>query len=461
MPPKQKAAGSQQSRPITSFFQPRPTSDTKPPAPTTAAAPSSSPSGIRPPSSPLDLPSSPLAGGTPSRRQQNAPLSRDTVFAASDDDDGADEDDDDDFLEDLMAKFDPKRAARQATPEPELPAPGLLETPKAKRIMTGTDRILSSPLTLNQKRRPRQFDMSTLMEDALRDDATTASSLENKRAEEAAAAEAAAAVAAAADSDARDKVLLDIVQGGGEGVDAHRVLRAVHRSSRGGKAQLRYCFFRTGYTLPEAPVLTKKKRPTGPWAPLVHDDPRVREQYLASGMPQVLIDRLGGDALPGELFDWILDDLCGQPSRVAQQEYVSLLSCCPGHVRERLTPQRLREVFDRLGADDHEEKDKEHGEESSRQPFPLSRHEGDPYQGRDWSPLRSVMEMLAFAAPDMPPESVAYAARALLRMAMDRFLICCPDVLPEHEFAMQRLLDALPGSSWDKFVSPSICLFTF
>ncbi|KAF4124641.1 hypothetical protein GMORB2_5307 [Geosmithia morbida] len=487
MPPRNGPSSSNRTRPITSFFKPSPQkAQPTPPPPSSPSrgdspcpandtlaagrASRSSPTSLRAPSSPLQLPSSPL--GTPSRSIRR-PVARDAVVAASDEDDseGGFSDSDDD-LEDLMAKFDPNRLKKSTTPPLAAarknvpgPGPGPLETPRAKRTDTAIHcSMLSSPLTLNPKR-THQFDMGALIEDAMQDDATHASSLKNRLAVEAAAKAAATASAAATSS--RDAVLLGIVRDGDDGLDAQKVLRAVQRTSHGQSPKLRYCFFAADYAPPPPPPLPPmppmqdqgQKQVGAAWAPLTHANPRVREQYLASGLPQTMVDRMGGAFLPAALFDWILDDLCVQKSRLVQQEYVSLLSCCQEHARVRLTPQRLRRLFARLGArgdgDDVEMSDE--GEEGGGpSPLPLSNPPQDPYLDRDWSCVRSVIELLGLLSCDLSPESVAFATRTLLRMSVDRFLICSPEVLPEYEYSIQLLVEALPPSSWDSFCAETI-----
>lgn len=343
-----------------------------------------------------------------------------------------------------MAKFDPRRNA----PPGEAAAraggghrPAPYETPRAKRKTSSA--VLSSPLTINPK---HQFDMRALARDALLDDATRASSLRNKEAAEAAAASSAAAAAAAAasaEASSRDEsdAFLGIVQDRG-GADAHKVLRAVQRAAP-GQSQLRYCFFNLEYTTP--PELAPPKLPKGsPWRLLAHGSYQAREQYLASGLPQALVSSMG--ELPEELFEWILDDLCVQRSAVVQHEYVSLLSWCPDHARARLTPARLKGLFLRLGAS-------EELEISEGRELTLTKSHEEPYEDRDWACLRSFIELLGLLSKDMPLESVTYAIQTLLRMSMDRFLICSVDILVEYEDAMQLLLHAIPDSSWDSFVS--------
>ncbi|KND87370.1 hypothetical protein TOPH_07993 [Tolypocladium ophioglossoides CBS 100239] len=51
----------------------------------------------------------------------------------------------------------------------------------------------------------------------------------------------------------------------------------------------------------------------------------------------------------------------------------------------------------------------------------------------------------------MSVPAVEYAIQTLLRMSMDKFLLCNIDVLMEYEGAIQRLADAIPTTSWNPF----------
>lgn len=428
MPPKLAAGKSNAS--ITNFFKPvsssqapqsSQTSQPSQPSPTSQSA--SRKSELRAPS-----PLSPSSSASHLATPKPAARSRDAVIAASDDDEDEDASSDDE-LEDLMAKFDP----RKNVPRPSDRSSHVYETPKAKRTMTGS--FHSSPLTINPK---HQFDMKALAMDALRDDATNASSLRNREAADEAAA-------SAASRDDPSDAFLDIVQDRG-GANAHKVLRAVQRAAP-GQSQMRYCFFLTEYAPPPSSAISKKVS-SGPWRLLTHGNLEAREQYLVSGFPQLILQKSGG--LPEELFEWILSEICIQKSRLMQQEYCNLLSNCPEYIQSRVNPELLEGLFLRLGANEELKKDKEELE--------IAKVEAEPYQGRDWSCLRSFIRLLRLMSQHMPLPSVKYSIQTLLRMSMDKFLICTIDVLAEHENTVQYLLDALQLSSWDSFVSntPSV-----
>ena len=425
MPPKLALGKNNAS--ITNFFKPvpspqphqnsEPSQPSQPSQPAPASRPASEHSDLRVPS--------PLPPSSPSSHL-NTPkhaIRRDAVIAASDDDDDDDDEDasEDDELEDLMAKFDPRKNASL------VPERAPFETPKAKRTMRNN--IHSSPLTINPK---HQFDMKALAMDALQDDATNASSLRNK--------ETAKEAVAAAPRDGSSDAFLDIVQDR-DGVNAHKVLRAVQRAAP-SHSHLQYCFFSQEYSPPPSSTVPRGVS-SGPWRLLTHGNLEAREQYLVSGLPQTILQKTGG--LPSELFEWILDEICLPKSRFMQQEYCNLVSNCPEHIQSRVTPERLEELFLRLGASEELKKNKE--------VLDISKLKTEPYRNRDWSCLRSFIELLALMSPHMSLPSVKCALQTMLRMSMDKFLICAVDVLVDHENTVQCLLDSLPQSSWDAFVS--------
>lgn len=304
------------------------------------------------------------------------------------------------------------------------------ETPKAKRTMNA---FHSSPLTINTK--PKfMFDMKALARDAKADDATNASSAQlQELVAEAEEEEAARTVDV-------DTTIKDIVQDQG-GANAHKVMRAVHRA--GDHTTPHFRFFKTQFKQPE-PVAIPKTLKKGSWKPLVHEDPHVREQYVASRWLHVISQKRR--ELPEEVFEWILDDLPRQSSRLFLNEYVNSLSCCPGQVESLVTTDRLRRMLVELGAADEtiprETRDT------------VSRQSEDFYQGHDWTSLQYFFTFLDKTAENLSLDAADYAARTLLRLSMDRFLICNVDVLVEYEAAMESLLQCLhSGPGWNSFVS--------
>ncbi|KAF4345971.1 hypothetical protein FBEOM_114 [Fusarium beomiforme] len=375
-----------------------------------------------PPSSPQP-PSSPVEQKLATPAKKTVPISQDFEIKDSDDEDdlGASSDD---SLEDLSAILGRGRPGKAT----QSPAHNPFATPRAKRTAV---EFPASPLAIMPR---HKFDLKALAKDARQDDATHASALKIK---------------AFSNADHQqdqhmttDEMSRDAMEGivkNNTGQDAQKVMRAVQRSEP-GQSQLRYCFFREGYTIPP-PTAAPKKLNKGPWRLLTQGDHQTREQHLASGLPLTLLHMQGG--LPEELFEWMLSEIYTQKSLLVRKEYCNLLSCCPETIARVVTPQRLQELFYGFGA----------SSELEQQDFQLNlvKPSVEPYEGRDWSPLSSLLSLLTTISPYMSHESVVYASRTLLRMSMDKFLIYDINLLVSYETAIDALLEAIPQPSWGTF----------
>ncbi|KAM0556882.1 hypothetical protein ACHAPJ_005555 [Fusarium lateritium] len=397
---------------IMSFFKPVTRSQTPKASKTSTPTPPSP----EPPSSPLDQKTT-----TPVKK--TVPLSRDREIQASDDEDGFGSSSDD-SLEDLstiIGRGRPGKATRSPVRNP-------FATPRAKRTAV---EFHASPLAIIPK---HKFDLKALAKDARQDDATNASSMRAK-----AFSELDASKDERMETDVASRDVMEDIVKNNTGQDAQKVLRAVQRAEP-GQSQLRYCFFSEAYT-PPTPKAAPKKFNKGPWRLLTQGDPQTREQHLASGLPLTLIHLQGG--LPDELFEWILNELCTQKSNLVGQEYCNLISSCPEQVERLITPQRLEQLFYRLGASPElEQRDSESN---------ILKPNVEPYEGRDWLPLSYFLSLLTAISPYMSQESVVYAAQTLLRMSMDKFLIYDINLLVTYETTIGALLEAIPQPSWDTF----------
>lgn len=427
MPPKGgPSKGSPKSRgnkAITSFF--KPASSQPPPqraqTPKPKVSPKASPDTLASQVS-SSSPSLPELGlSSPATKVQAPPPPRPDVIAASDED--VDEDDDgssDGGFMDLMATFDGGKTNATRS----------FDTPKAKRTM---NEFHSSPLTINTKPRA-MFDMRALARDAKIDDATKASSAQLRE-----------LIAETEDEESATNTefgtaFKDIVQDQ-SGQNAHKVMRAVHRV--GDQATPHFRFFKSEFE-PRDSVPAPTKAKNGPWKLLVHDNLLTREQYVASGMPVLILEKKKKE-LPSDVFQWVLDDLSIQRSRILGQEYCRIISSCPGQVAALLTPSQLERMFTNLGA-----VDKAARRESS---YTGNRQEENPYHDRDWGSLRYFLRLLAKVAQFMSMDAICYASRTLLHLSMDGFLICNIGLLAEFEAAMRGLLSSLSFARWDAFVS--------
>jgi hypothetical protein len=192
--------------------------------------------------------------------------------------------------------------------------------------------------------------------------------------------------------------------------------------------------------IPTAPHLEKKS----PWNLLTNGNVLSREQHLISGLPQTMLRKNVG--LPDSVFNWMLDSICVQPSLVIRQEYSNMVASCPEQVGRLLTVKRLQQLFVRLGAKATD----------YSQPGPelaVSRLDGEPYEGRDWSCVQSFISLLGVIATQLSVAAVQYATQALVHMSLDKFLLGNIEVLAEFEYTIQQLATAITSSSWDNFVS--------
>ncbi|KAG9250119.1 uncharacterized protein F5Z01DRAFT_630309 [Emericellopsis atlantica] len=351
------------------------------------------------------------------------------VIPASDEED-LDAGDSDSDMEDLLARFDPRKTAPMETSSA---APRrIFETPKAKRHMT--DQFYSSPLTIQSK---HAFDMKALAEDAESDKRVEESSRRHEE-ELAEAAEIARELAAAKRVDGNDQAFLSVVHDRG-GSNAHKVLRAVQRAES-GHGDARFCFFKDPYS-PPAPDPVPKKMCTGPWRGFA-GSASAREQYLVSGIPYTVLQKCGG--LADELFDWMLSQICGSRSRLMQIEYLNLVTMCSDQIETRITPDRLRDLFNLIGS-------REDITSSTQDELQTNAADEETYREKDWGSVRMFLQLLAVLAPHMAVESVKYALSMLLTMAADDVILRNVEILVEHEDAVIALLAALPLPSWDGF----------
>ncbi|RDA94593.1 hypothetical protein CP533_2405 [Ophiocordyceps camponoti-saundersi (nom. inval.)] len=417
-----RQAGKGASRPkdgnIMSFFKPKSQPQTSPRPMNRPRSPMKPPvfsNGPLSPAPPSSLP--PSSTSTPSKPPGSE-------IPASDESG----DDSDDSLQDLSTLMG-RRPSPATASKPPKPQYDPYSTPRAKRIAVQFE---PSPVAFMPK---LKFDLKSLAEDARREDATTASSIRVK--ESAAAADADAKQAASSrDHATSDDAFVEIVKERG-GADAPKVLRAVQRSDP-GLFQQRFCLFTAEYLRPASAPPPKSAR-SGPWRLLAQGTLRAKEQHLAAGVPQMAVRKM--KSLPDELLQWILDELCIQESIVVREGYCHLVADCQDEQVARIvTPQRLRELFVRLGAR------QEHFEKPCVESI-----KSEPYQDRDWSALQSFLLLLAAISRALSGQAVQFALKTLLLMSMDSFLLHNPDVLMRFCDAVQSLVDTIPSSSWVAF----------
>jgi hypothetical protein len=152
--------------------------------------------------------------------------------------------------------------------------------------------------------------------------------------------------------------------------------------------------------------------------------------------------------MPDELFQWMLDDICVQPSAFMRQDYCSLIGQSEEQIQRLITAERLKELFERLGAAE--------GTADRAAEVSLTRLAEEPYKGRDWSCLRTFFTLLSSISSTLAEEPASYAVQTLLRMSLDRVLMSNIELLNEYEYAIQTLVEPIPSSSWNSFVSEGV-----
>jgi len=381
-----------------------------------------------PPLSPL--PGSPVS--TPTSRRDTPPprtsFSRDAVINGSDDDDS------DGSLPDLWAALPPPNA---------FPPPrdrNSCVTPKSKRKAFA---ILSSPSMGIRQQPKHKFDMKTLLAHAANDAAAeetarqAAEILRNdhrssgnpKAREQQQAAEI-------------QEHMMGLMENGQDEVDRDKIKRALERTEAKAVRGRWYFFDNDIDASAAARTPFPEEAATGRWEFL--DDAEARHGYIEHGVVQAVLSKKSD--LPDEIFLWLLDELCLEPQEVLRGKYVEILALCPAQVFQLLDTEALCGLFRRLGS----------GRESTDLSARLEMVPaiGEPYPGRTWSRLGSVLRLLSAVAARMSEEATAGAVKLLLRLGVDGVVQETVGLALAYQGAMQNLTAAVPLSRWDSFVSP-------
>ncbi|KAL2758571.1 hypothetical protein ACRALDRAFT_1068858 [Sodiomyces alcalophilus JCM 7366] len=310
-------------------------------------------------------------------------------------------------------------------------------TPKSRRK---AGRVHQSPLTIHPK---PMFNMKTLLEHQRKEDAIQASFEKLEEAESKARAEAADTEPDYADfkpspNTARRRFIS--VAGLKDDEVAGKALRAMERTEAASAVKNRWYFFNPnlgGSAAAETSEPFPSKAAKGPWSILAVDG--TRALHLRSSLFKDFARRF---ELPDEILLWALHSVHSEKSLQLRQEYCSLISnVSAAQVRRLATPDLLRQLFRRIGANPHVDDQK-------LQPV---RQVEKPYEDRDWTGLRLYLDWVYNISPYLEPASLTYAAITLLRMAVDETLLANADVRVDHQFALLGLVKAVDDASWNKF----------
>ncbi|KAL1895075.1 hypothetical protein Sste5346_005497 [Sporothrix stenoceras] len=147
--------------------------------------------------------------------------------------------------------------------------------------------------------------------------------------------------------------------------------------------------------------------------------------------------------LPDELFLWILSEACMDPLPALRAEYTAVLRCCPEQVRRFVDAERLLLLFQKLGPR------WESIDLSTKLELVPTIHK--PYPGRNWSPLRSLLNLVAALADCLSLETVSCAVKILLRLGIDRVVEETPDLLQDYQETVRKLVGRVPSADWNDF----------
>jgi len=385
------------------------------------------------PSSPGSLVSSPASGRHTPPPPARPALGRDAVINGSDDDD----DDSDASLPEFSVTL--PRASAFPPPRDR----NSCVTPKAKR--TAHD-FPSSPLSIRQQPK-HKFDMKALLNNAARDDAAEAT------------AQRVAAILREHDRDSESppskgplqqqpaniqEHMLGLMESGRDDeVDRDKILRALERTDARAVHERWYFFKEYLGASPASRTPFPAGAAIGRWAFL--DDTEARQGCIEQGIVQTALRKKQN--LPDEIFLWLLDELCLEPQEALRVRYIEILALCPDQVRRHVDTEALCRLFQRLGSR------WESTDLSAR--VEMVPAIGEPYPGRTWSHLGSVLRLLSAVAADLSDQAIAGAVKLLLRLGVDGVVQETVDLALAYRDAMQNLMTAVPLSRWDDFVGTS------
>ncbi|KAK3335699.1 hypothetical protein B0T19DRAFT_15756 [Cercophora scortea] len=433
------SAPSQPSQSLTAPPPSQPVSYSPPKAPFSSSSPSPSrPRSPRLPSSPPPFLSSQAA---PSLKPQPQPRARDAIIQGSDDED------EDDFIssdDDLPPLFSKPTTSSAAVPIPSARKDAnACVTPRAKRKAIA---FHSSPLSI---RKPKhKFDMKALLkhaeaENAIEESEQRVASVMSRPSEPVAAVKK-------APGSLHDNMLNVLSEDDGSQNEGRRekVLRAVKRTGEDVERK-EYHFFDKDdrRSADDSSIGARQPFPkgaaTGVWKFLAPAKTRV--ESFEDGLAYNVQFKLRN--LPDEIFIWVLHETPFEKSRKLREEYLRLLGVCPSHAGEYISEETIVQFFRRLGASSRA---LDFGPQASRASREYERQK-EPYKQRDWTPLRSVLGILAGTARGLELPVLIRGVATLLRLGMDNLVREDPLIQTDHEDAMLNLVRAVPDASWNSF----------
>ncbi|KAE8450336.1 hypothetical protein EG329_006764 [Mollisiaceae sp. DMI_Dod_QoI] len=378
-------------------------------------------------------PFSPQRENVPFRSLSNNDSNSERVIENSDDED----EDSDSSLEDLGALL----AARSSERAKQAANGRTPSTPVASRQQKTTYDFHSSPLAVLPK---YKFDMKSLISHVEADEATEASS---KRVKAMLAGrneneddlpmfhdEEAADSAAFAHGALLDSVVAEREDGG-----AHKVKRALMRTEATVTDKSWYFFDTSSSPANKQEPFPVASVPKSWQAEFV--DPKIRYQTFISGFAEDMV--AFGKKLPDELFLWMLDEICFEPSDPLRNAYTFVLKASSEQVSRLVDPKLVQRLFDNLGAASHATNIFDRAKPVQR----LS----TPYAHRDWANLLSTVRLLGRLSKSLMLAAKSCSICMLLRMSMDKLVSENIEILDTVQETINRLcLSITDEDEWTK-----------
>lgn len=170
--------------------------------------------------------------------------------------------------------------------------------------------------------------------------------------------------------------------------------------------------------------------------------PTMRNQTFISGFAEDMVHF--GQALPDEIFLWILDEACVESGDVLRNSYLKTLKESSEQVRRLITPDLVDKVLQILGGTSEAttitEKIRPSLKIASRYPS-------------DWENLRSVVLFFTSIADMLQQSTREHVICMLLRMSVDHVVFKTVDLLDLIQQAVTRLCRKITADKWETSVS--------
>jgi hypothetical protein len=177
-------------------------------------------------------------------------------------------------------------------------------------------------------------------------------------------------------------------------------------------------------------------------------DPQMRYQTFVSDFAE---DMVGfGKTLPDEIFMWMIDELCSEPTEVLRKSYCNILRASTEQLSRLVDANVVQGLFQRIGGTST-------GTTISEVVHPV---QGiiDPYRKRKWAKLHSLVGFLGQASKHFQPQQRSHIVCMLLRMGIDRVVFNNLDLYDLVQDTIYRLCRHVPDDVWETFVSSNIPL---